>query len=146
MKNEELIKRPTVINVFAGVFLILFVFSLPFTLGALVANAPRGNLIDIAEDIFFRIFYIGLPVGLWYSGRGLLRLKNRGRISAIITLMIMSLMSFVLGVHALVNKGGIIRYTLEQRISSSIPSFIFALCCVVSVGYFTRSGIKGKFK
>lgn len=141
-----LIKRPKLITFLGVVFLILFILSLVGALGASQANMPQGTPIDILLDIFFRILFLSTPFGLWYARLELLRLKNRGRILAIITLMVWSLALFVLGILELGHKGGLIKTTSEERISGANDMFIIVLFCILTVFYLTRPAIKEKFK
>ena len=142
----EVIKRPAFINFLAGLFLILFGLNLFPAFGALMANAPHGTLTDILLDIFFRILFLATPLGLWYSRAGLLRLRNWGRIIAIIIFTVWSGTSFVMGVYALGDKGGLkIRHSLEQRVLSGSYCFTIALFCIVMIFYLTRPAVRKLF-
>ena len=129
-------KRSVGVTVCGIILLVLSVPSLFLALIAMISHYYGEGLKDLSIDIGMQILFIGTPIALFCSGKGLLDLKKWGRTCAIITATILSLGLLGFGIMLLIDKD----------IFFSSINFFAALFFIFLIYYFTRPKVKEQFR
>ena len=140
-------KRSIEVKVIGGIFLLMTIPALYYSFTRITMDTlgPKFTV------LLLNLFCISIPIGLFSSGVGLLRLKKYGRflgiIYASISLLLISLMipSIFFLLFSLVITGKAV-LPLSQVLGLALIFLACVFFCIFAIHYLTRPNVKEQFK